>query len=376
MRTSIVKRTLTGPRATLPLVASLLLAASPAAQPRPQSAATPPDVPAFLARLDSLREASGIPGLSVAVVKDREVIVAAGLGYADPEQRLAATAETPYNIASVTKPIAAVVALQLSERGALDLDRPMVEYSDWRDFCIGFSGQPSIFAKGLQCEPLTHTLRHLLSHTAIGQAGTSFSYNPVLYSWASRPMMAVSDTSFSELVRVNVLEPAGMTRSARINRDLPLRSDLATRLAPPHRVDSTGAIVRAPAPPAQGDGAAGGVISTVLDLAKFDVALDTGALISAESRRAMMTPTRSEGGVPVPYGIGWFVQEHLGHTMVWHSGWWEDTYSALYLKIPDLRLTFIVLANSEGIWWDNPLDDAAVQRSEFAQAFFEAFVEN
>jgi CubicO group peptidase (beta-lactamase class C family) len=189
-------------------------------------------------------------------------------------------------------------------------------------------------------------------------------------------MMAVSDTSFSELVRVNVLEPAGMTRSARINRDLPLRSDLAARLAPPHRVDSTGAIVRAPAPPPQGDGAAGGVISTVLDLAKFDVALDSGALISAESRKAMMTPTRSEGGVPVPYGIGWFVQEHLDHTMVWHSGWWEEAYSALYLKIPDLQLTFIVLANSEGIWWGNPLDDAAVQRSEFAQAFFEAFVEN
>lgn len=84
--------------------------------------------------------------------------------------------------------------------------------------------------------------------------------------------------------------------------------------------------------------------------------------------------TRSIAGEVLPYGVGWFVQEYQGHTLVWHSGWWEDAYSALYLKIPALRLTFIVLANSEGVWWDNPLDRAAVEESEFAQAFLRAFL--
>ena len=59
---------------------------------------------------------------------------------------------------------------------------------------------------------------------------------------------------------------------------------------------------------------------------------------------------------------------------MWHSGWWEDAYSALYLKVPALNLSFIILANSEGVWWDNPLDRAEVERSEFAQAFLQAFV--
>lgn len=75
-------------------------------------------------------------------------------------------------------------------------------------------------------------------------------------------------------------------------------------------------------------------MTTVLDLARFDVALDRGALISAASRAAMMTPTRLNNGETVPYGIGWYIQDYDGHRLVWHSGWWEQAYFALYPKIP------------------------------------------
>ncbi len=338
------------------------------------SGAPSPDIPAFVQRLDTLRKAADIPGLSVAVVKDQEIVLALGLGYADPEHRIPATAETPYNIASVAKPLSAVVALRLVEKGVLELDQPMMEYSEWAEFCTEFSQQPSIFARELRCQPTVHTLRHLLSHTATATPGSRFSYNPVLYSWASRPIATAGGAPFSALVEQYVFAPAGMRRSARVNRDLPLREDLAERLAPPHRVGASGAIERAPMPPPQGDGAAGGVVTTVVDLAKFDVALDQGVLISAESRAAMMTPMSSSNGEALPYGLGWFVQEYQGHKLVWHSGWWEDAYSALYLKIPALNLSFILLANSEGVWWDNPLDRAEVQRSEFAQTFLQTFV--
>ncbi|MDH5821883.1 serine hydrolase [Luteimonas sp. RD2P54] len=348
--------------------------ASAAQEPLPDGA-TPPEIPAFVERLESLRKSADIPGLSVAVVRDRAIVLALGLGYADLERRIPATAETPYDIASVAKPLSAVVALRLAEQGTLDLDRPMAEYSDWAGFCNDFSQQPSIFARGLRCQPAVHTLRHLLSHTATATPGSRFSYNPVLYSWASRPIMAAADAPFSALVERHVFAPAGMKQSARKHRDLPLPEDLARRLAPPHRLGASGEIEPAPAPSPQGDGAAGGVVATVLDLARFDVALDQGLLLSAASREAMVAPGRSSRGEPLPYGLGWYVQEHRGHTLVWHSGWWEDAYSALYLKVPALDLSFIVLANSEGVWWDNPLDQAQVQRSEFAQAFLEAFVE-
>ena len=90
----------------------------------------------------------------------------------------------------------------------------------------------------------------------------------------------------------------------------------------------------------------------------------------------MMLPTRSSDGEALPYGLGWYVQEYQGHTLVWHTGWWEDAYSALYLKVPALNLSLIILANSEGVWWDNPPDQAEVHRSEFAQAFLRAFVDD
>jgi len=347
-----------------------------AEQNQRHGSAASPDIPAFIEHLDSLRKASNIPGLSIAVVKNQAIVLALGLGYADAEHRIPATAETPYDIASVAKPLSAVVALRLAEEGVLDLDRPMADYSEWGEFCAEFSQQPSIFAKELRCQPRVHTLRHLLSNTATSTPGSHFSYNPVLYSWASRPIMAAADTPFSTLVERYVFVPAGMTRSARKHRDLPVREDVAKLLAPPHRVAASGAIERAPAMSAQGDGAAGGVITTVLDLAKFDVALDQGKLISAQSREMMMTPARSSNGDMLPYGLGWFVQDYQGHTLVWHSGWWDDAYSALYLKIPAQDLSLIVLANSEGVWWDNPLDQAQVQRSEFAQAFIRAFVDD
>ena len=333
-----------------------------------------PEIPAFIQRLDALRESANIPGLSAAVVQDREIVLATGLGYADVAQWIPATTHTPYNIASVAKPLSAVLALRLVEEGILQLDRPMVEYSPWAAFCAAFSQQPSVFAQGLRCQPPSHTLRHLLSHTATGTPGSQFAYNPVLYSWASRPIMAATNIPFSTLVERYIFEPADMWESARIHRDLPLPEALAERLALPYRVNSSGALDRAPMPPPQGDGAAGGVISTVLDLAKFDIALDQGVLLSAESAATMMAPTHSTRGETLPYGIGWFVQAYQGHTLVWHSGWWPDAYSALYLKIPTMKLTFILLANSEGVWWDNPLDQAAVERSQFAQAFLRAFV--
>jgi hypothetical protein len=81
-------------------------------------------------------------------------------------------------------------------------------------------------------------------------------------------------------------------------------------------------------------------------------------------------------GETAPYGLGWYVNEHNGNTLVWHTGWREDACSSLYLNIPGLGLGFTVLANGEGVWWGNPLDQATVERSVFAAAFLEAFVDD
>ena len=339
-----------------------------------KTTATPVDIDRFLAQIDTLRTQANIPGLSIAVVKDQQLLLAAGLGYANIEENILAAADTPYDVASVSKTISGVAAMQLVDANKIDLDRPLVEYSKWPEFCKAFSQQPSIFAKDLVCEPTTHTLRHLLTHTATKEPGTTFSYNPVVFSWASRPIMAVTEPSFSELVAQNVLQPAQMHQSARKHRQLALPEAIQNRLSIYYSInDQQQAVPATPGSP-QGDGAAGGVVSTVIDLAKFDIALDRNELISANARKLMLSPTPLKNGELAPYGIGWFLQDYQGHQLAWHSGWWENRSSALYLKVLDQDISLIILANSEGVWWHNPLDKAEVERSKFAQTFFAAFL--
>lgn len=310
----------------------------------------------------------------MAVLEHGELIGAKGFGLANLAAGIPARADTPYNIASVTKPLSAVYILQLVEQGVLDLDRPIAEYSDWVDFCVAFSEQPSMFAKGLVCDPPSHTMRHLLTHTAIGRPGTQFSYNPVLYSWASRPVMALTGVSFSKGFTDAILKPLHMDHSARQYRDLALPKELTAILASPHQMSAQGEMVVAPPLKAQGDGAAGGVVASVLDLAKFDQALDGDLLLKPKTKAEMFRRFHNRDGEPQDYSLGWFAESYRGLELRWHSGWWENAYSALYLKIPAKGLTLILLANSEGLWWGNPLDRAMVITSEFAQLYFDFFL--
>jgi CubicO group peptidase (beta-lactamase class C family) len=331
------------------------------------------DVQAFAAELDSLRQAHRIPGLAVAIVRDGQVVLARGYGWADVEARRPVTEHTPFDIASVTKTIAGVTAMRLVERGVLDLDRPMDSFDRWTEFCAeAKEGAPPIFFSDYACVPEL-TLRHVMSMQANGAPGLRFFYNPVSFSWASRPMMQVTGRTFSDLVAEEVFAPAGMTESGRRNRDLPLREDLAAGLALPYHLDSAGVLVRSEPPRPQGDGAAGGVISTAADLARFDLALDAGVLLSDSAKAEMWRPGRSPSGQVLPYGIGWYVEQVDGRRLVWHTGLWEKQYSALYVKLPDERLTLILLANSDGLWWGKPLDAAQVDGSPFAAAFLRRF---
>lgn len=348
------------------LAAALALSAAPAAAQ---------DVAAFSATVDSLRQAARIPGLAIAVVRDGRVVLARGYGFADVENRVPVTEHTPFNIASVTKSIAGVVALRLVDRGVLDLDRPMSSYRNWAEFCADArEGGPPIFFRDYPCDTQPFTLRQVMSMEVNGAApGTRFWYNPISYSWASRPMMEVTGTQFSTLVAQEVFAPAGMTESARTYRDLPLPEATARALAKPYKVDSAGALVPGDVPGPQGDGAAGGVVSTAADLAKFDLALDDGRLLSAARREEMWRPGRAPDGTALPYGIGWFTKVIDGRRAVWHTGLWEGAYSALFLKLPDERTTLILLANSDALRWEHGLGEAVVERSPFAAAFFRAF---
>lgn len=328
-------------------------------------------------RFDSLRRSQRIPGLAIAILRDTTLVLARGFGLADVEQQIPVTPETPFNIASVSKPISAVVALRLAQDGVLELDRPMRWYQGFGEFCDAARASGGIFFADFACTDDRLTLRHVLSMTANGEPGTRFWYNPPSYSWASRPMAEVTGRPFSDLVDSLVFRPAGMRHAARTNRNLPLRADLAALLAVPYHIDSSGRAVRSEPPPPQGDGAAGGVIASALDLTAFDIALSEGRLLEPEWRARLWTPARTPSGRRLPYGVGWFLGEIQGRRVAWHTGLWEGRYSALYLKLlddsPEDRLTLILLANSDALQWPTRFDEAVVDRSPYARAFVNAF---
>ncbi len=118
-----------------------------------------------------------------------------------------------------------------------------------------------------------------------------------------------------------------------------------------------------------------GMISTVIDLAKFDVAMDQNLIVSEATKVLMFTPNISNSGKPLPYGLGWFVQNHKGKKLVWHYGWAPKAYSSLILKVPEEEVTLILLANSDGASAPFRLGAGDVLRSPFAVAFLNLFTD-
>ena len=87
----------------LMIVYILAFCASPSATMAAQPAGKGP-IQTFTQEIERLRKEFKIPGLSVAVLQGQQVVFADGFGYADIKDKIPATANTPYNIASCTKP--------------------------------------------------------------------------------------------------------------------------------------------------------------------------------------------------------------------------------------------------------------------------------
>ena len=88
-----------------------------------------------------------------------------------------------------------------------------------------------------------------------------------------------------------------------------------------------------------------------------------------ETLAAAWTPTGGLPGAPSPMGLGWFVQSYKGEPVVWHFGNVPNAYSSLIVKLPLRKMTFILLANSDGLSSPFDLSDGDVTKSLFASLF-------
>jgi CubicO group peptidase (beta-lactamase class C family) len=308
------------------------------------------------ARLESLRARWHVPGMAAGVARGNEILWTKGFGYADLTTRAPVTPDTVFHLASLTKPFAAVVLLQLVENGQLDLDAPVER-----------------FGIALKADGVIR-VRHLLTHTSEGKPGEVFRYSGSRFAELDKVLSAVTGKSFAQLVGERVLAPLALTSTApkpynpaacaAAGRDAEL---FLRRSARGYAFDGTTPVEY----PAHFVTAAG-LVSTVADVLRFSMALDRGLLLQPATKELAFTPARSPRGKVLPYALGWFVQDRRGTRLVWHYGW-DRANSSLIIKVPERDLTFVLLGNSEALSRKFDLGrDENVTRSPFAREFLSA----
>ncbi|HKR60181.1 MAG TPA: serine hydrolase domain-containing protein [Pyrinomonadaceae bacterium] len=123
----------------------------------------------------------------------------------------------------------------------------------------------------------------------------------------------------------------------------------------------------------QGFSVSAGLISTVLDMAKYDIAIDQNKFLTKETQQLAFTPAVSTKGGNLPYGLGWFTTTFQGLKMLWHYGYWTGN-SSFILKVPEKNLTFIIMANSDNLSRPTDLGAGDVTSSVIAMAFLKTFI--
>jgi CubicO group peptidase (beta-lactamase class C family) len=313
----------------------------------------------FEASIDEIRVDLRIPGMAVCLVEDEIVVWSKGLGYADLINRVPVTENTSFHVASLTKTFAAIIAMRLVESGDLDLQSPVSEYGvDWQS------------VRGI----------HLLTHTAQSEPpGTEYQYCGDCFALMDKVIESVSGETFEELLVENIIKPLDLKHTAPS-----LANDDAFRLtgydkkifennmAVPYENSGIGGVRQTEY--RTYFGTAAGMVSSVSDLGKYAVALERQEFLLPETWETVFTPAASVStGETLPYGIGWFIQENEGHLLHWHYGQWQGC-SSLIIRVPDMGITFIALANNETLSSSYPMGKGDVTKSKLARLFLDYYV--
>lgn len=331
--------------------------------------------------LDQLQKKYKIPGLSFILLHDNKILHTEGLGYADIDNKIEAKSNTQYRIASLTKPISATIILKLVELGRLRLDDRISGL--YPDYTEKFQEYQDLFKskkitgvlESYHFEREDITLRHHLTHTSEGVPGENYSYSGFLFGELTKVIDNVTEEGFDSLIKREIIEKLKMesTITCKKNEEYDQEPD---RLAVPYYTDERGNITKSKYPLFDLNTAAG-IISTVEDLAKFDIALNKNQIISEQSKELAFTPMISKTGATLPYGLGWFIQNYgpSNRKILWHFGFGDNSISSLYIKIPNMELTMILLANSDALCnFSGFADVGEVSDSPFAKAFLDAFI--
>lgn len=345
---------------------------------------------AIEAKVEERRKELGIPGMSLAIVKDDKVIYSKGLGFKDFENKVAATADTQFAIGSSTKAFTALSVLMTADEGKLSLDAspktilPYFKMADAETDKNMTIRDLLTHSSGLNRTDLAMITGKLTRAELIRVAGEAkpvtklrekFGYQNLMYATAGEVVAVAQKQPWEKFIPERIFKPLGMTNSTMSMKQMEKVNDKSfgynynfdtkeTEKLPYRDIDQV-----APA---------GSINSSANDMAKWlrfvlgGGSIDGKRLISETSFAEWLKPQMRVNSDGVKYALGWFVMKWNDLTIIQHGGN-IDGFNAMVAMIPEKKLGFVMLTNVTAsslgnelmpLVWENILGKPATRKAD------------
>ncbi len=303
----------------------------------------------------------GVPGMSLAVVRGGEILLAKGYGFASLEPRAPATAQSLYGLGSISKQFAATAVMMLVQDGDVSLVSPINRYvpnlpDSWSEVTVRHllthtSGiKEEVWEGGIYEFDRHEHVQFQVLRTAFGPLvsapGERWAYSNVGYRLLGMLIEEVSGESVWDFFDRRIFQPIGMNAT----RNSDPGTVIANRARGYGRRSTSGAepgaLLNRDPVTASAAFTQGALLSSVLDMAKWDAALLTEQVLPRELLAQMWTPVVLGDGTEYPYGFGWELDPTNGKASVSHGGILLG-FRTYIIRVMDSQLTVITLTNCD-----------------------------
>lgn len=310
---------------------------------------------AFTQRLRAEFERSGNPGFVAAVFRDGKVVYREAFGLADVDTKAPMTADHAFEVGSVSKQFVAVCVLMLVEDKKLRLDMKLDEAlpsapSKWHHVTVEqllrhTSGVPdyeeiATYDFYNQARTPQEIFDQALKKDLDFPAGDKYSYSNTGYVLLSLIVERAANVPIGEFLESKIFRPLGMTHTY-------ASSVPHTPTAASGYHSRTGERKKQPPIAWTSTLGAGGIVSTVDDMLKWDEALYTDRLLKKDVLAQVWTKGKLNGGGTSNYGFGWITDQFRGFDRQQHSGQ-TNGFTCYYLRYPAQRTSVLVWTNTYG----------------------------
>ncbi|MEM9410037.1 MAG: serine hydrolase domain-containing protein [Planctomycetota bacterium] len=302
-------------------------------------------------------ERQKIVGVAVGMISNNRVVYSQGYGFADLESKVPFTSDTVINWASNSKPLMAVLAMQLVQRKKLDLDKTINDYLpdlpghlhsiSTRHLLCHQSGIPhysngkivrsETSRVGNEMDPAI-AIHRFLNSPLIFEPGGKNEYSSYAYVLLSAVVQAAGGEDIARQIENRITKPLGMKS---FQLDVPYKDQSDWSKA--YRLNQ-GTFVEVADYANYWKHGAGGYKSNVRDFAEFAASLMKKRLINLRTSVQMMTPQKTSSGKITSYGLGVKLKDSGKSLKVYHGGSQSETKTRLVIY-PNQKHGVVVMCN-------------------------------